>query len=104
MLSKGTFLDLYVYGYDKPEAYAIEKGGSIYYAFYAPVVEPEAKRTAMHAIASWEGELELRGLSGKTYRITDYVNHKDLGTVTGPTGKLNTRFSDYLLLQATPTN
>ncbi len=104
MLSKGTFLDLYVYGYDKPEAYAIEKGGSIYYAFYAPVVQPEEKRTATHTIASWDGELELRGLSGKTYRITDYVNHKDLGTVTGPTGKLNTRFSDYLLLQATPTN
>jgi alpha-galactosidase len=27
MLSKGTFLDLYTYGYDFPEAYVIEKDG-----------------------------------------------------------------------------
>ena len=104
MLSKGTFLDLYVYGFDKPEAYAIEKGGSVYYAFYAPIPQAEGKKPAANPVGSWDGELELRGLSAKTYRVTDYVNHKDLGTVTGPTGKLNTQFSDYLLLQVTPTN
>ena len=104
MLSKGTFLDLYVYGFDKPEAYAIEKGGSVYYAFYAPIPQAEGKKPAANPVGSWDGELELRGLSAKTYQVTDYVNHKDLGTVTGPTGKLNTQFSDYLLLQVTPTN
>jgi hypothetical protein len=36
MLSKGTFLNLYTYGYDSPEAYAIEKDGKMYYAFFAP--------------------------------------------------------------------
>ena len=36
MLSQGEFLDLYTYGYDSPEAYAIEKDGRMYYAFYAP--------------------------------------------------------------------
>ena len=36
MLSKGTFLPLYNYGYDVPEAYAIEKDGKMYYAFFAP--------------------------------------------------------------------
>ncbi len=35
MLSKGDFRDLYVYGYDVPEAYAIEKDGKMYYAFFA---------------------------------------------------------------------
>ena len=35
MLSKGEFRDLYVYGYDVPEAYAIEKDGKMYYAFFA---------------------------------------------------------------------
>ena len=34
MLSKGNFLDLYIYGYDLPEGYAIEKDGNMYYAFY----------------------------------------------------------------------
>lgn len=44
MLSKGNFLDLYVYGYDFPEGYVIEKNESMYYAFYAPAkagVQPE---------------------------------------------------------------
>jgi alpha-galactosidase len=94
MLSKGDFLDLYVYGFDFPEAYAIAKGGHFYYAFYAPS-SPAAK--------SWSGEVELRGLAaGKNYHVEDYVHHQDLGTVTGPTAKLKVSFSDNLLLEATP--
>ena len=47
MLSKGTFRDLYVYGYDIPEGYAIEKDGKMYYAFFAPSVAMERRdRTA----------------------------------------------------------
>ena len=38
MLSKGDFLDLYVYGFDVPEAYAIEKDGHLYYAFYRALI------------------------------------------------------------------
>lgn len=95
MLSKGTFLDLYVYGYDAPEAYAIEKGGAIYYAFYAPV---DADKSS--SAGRWSGELELRGLGSKNYRITDYVNGKDYGNASGPTAKLRVDFTGSLLLEA----
>jgi alpha-galactosidase len=102
MLSKGDFLDLYVYGFDKPEAYAIKKDGSIYYSFYAPPASKEGKAAGANVGQSWNGEVELRGLSAKPYQVTDFVNNKDLGTVTGPTGKLSVEFNDYLLLQVTP--
>lgn len=101
MLSKGTFLDLYVYGFDTPEAYAIEKDGHFYYAFYAPgpAPTPALKHPPQGSPPSWSGEVELRGLAGQTYTVTDYVHHKDLGTVTGPVGKLPVSFRDYLLLE-----
>jgi len=101
MLSKGNFLDLYVYGFDVPEAYAIEKNGDYYYAFYAPEKEKNA-RTNPANHASWSGTVELRGLPAKTFHVTDYVHHKDLGTVTGPTGKLDVSFNDNLLIEADP--
>ena len=61
MLSRGTFRDLYIYGYDVPEAYAVEKDGEMYYAFFAPGGESE-----------WHGTIELRGLAPGKYRVTDY--------------------------------
>ena len=91
MLSKGTFLDLYVYGYDTPEAYAIEKDGKMYYAFFAPQRD-----------ASWTGEVELRGLKGGTYHVTDYIEGKDFGTVeslANKPAKLAVNFKDHLLLE-----
>jgi alpha-galactosidase len=94
MLSKGHFLDLYVYGYDAPEAYAIEKGGAMYYAFYAPVATGKGRKDG-----KWSGEVELRGLSNRTYHVTDYVGGEDFGTVTGPTGKLHVDFTGALLLE-----
>jgi len=100
MLSKGNFLNLYVYGFDAPEAYAIEKDGHMYYAFYAP--SPQASPGSSAAPQPWSGEIELRGLAAKTYRVQDYVHHQDLGTVTGPTAKLNVSFPQSLLLEATP--
>jgi alpha-galactosidase len=98
MLSKGTFRDLYVYGYDTPEGYAIEKDGSMYYAFYDP---RKTDANANGGISSWKGEVELRGLQEKPYKVVDYVNNKDYGTVTGPIAKLNVEFTGSLLLQAT---
>jgi alpha-galactosidase len=95
MLSKGNFLDLYVYGYDTPEAYAIEKGGEMYYAFYAPVAIRKQSKNE-----NWSGEVELRGLGNGTYHVTDYVDGKDYGTVTGPTAKLHVDFAGSLLLEA----
>jgi alpha-galactosidase len=50
MLSKGNFLDLYVYGYDTPEAYAIEKDGTMYYAFFGPTA------TAKGGMGRWSCE------------------------------------------------
>jgi len=90
MLSKGEFRDLYVYGYDVPEAYAIEKDGKMYYAFFA------GEKTA------FKGEVELRGLKPGMYRVLDYVDGKDFGTVTAEEGKpprLNADFKEHLLLE-----
>jgi alpha-galactosidase len=98
MLSKGTFRNMYVYGYDDPEGYAIEKDGNLYYAFYAT---PRAG-AAKSASAEWSGEVELRGLEPGEYRVTDYVNNQGYGTVNGPLGKLKVRFKDSLLLEARP--
>jgi alpha-galactosidase len=90
MLSKGEFRDLYVYGYDVPEGYAIEKDGKMYYAFFTDAGKPFA------------GEIELRGLKQGTYHVLDYVNDKDLGTVqVGASGapRLKTQFTEHLLLE-----
>jgi alpha-galactosidase len=101
MLSKGNFLDLYVYGFDFPEAYVIEKNGHFYYAFYIPE-KIEAKEADSTNSGPWKGQVELRGLPAKTFRVTDYVNHKDYGTVTGPVGKLDVQFAGSLLLETSP--
>lgn len=98
MLSKGTFRDLYVYGYDDPEGYVIEKDGGMYYAFYVP---PAANAGKSHN-EEWSGEVELRGLGPGEYKVHDYVNGRDYGTVTGPLGKLKVQFRDSLLLEAQP--
>jgi alpha-galactosidase len=95
LLSKGEFKDLYVYGYDSPEAYAIAKDGAMYYAFYAP----EASANAKTAKGPWRGEIELRGLEDRDYHVTDYVNGRDLGTVKGPAARLNVEISGSLLLE-----
>ena len=91
MLSRGTFLDLYTYGYDIPEGYAIEKDGNMFYAFFAP-----------NQGKNWKGEVELRGLKPGTYHLIDYVAGKDLGPVeagVGKTPRLPVNFQDHLLLE-----
>jgi alpha-galactosidase len=95
MLSRGTFRNLYVYGYDVPEGYAIEKDGAMYYAFFAP------KPASGAAPADWSGEIELRGLTPGKYRVVDYVNGADLGVLTAPDAKLKANFVDHLLLEVT---
>ena len=93
MLSKGEFKDLYVYGYDTPEGYAIAKDGKMYYAFFAP------------ASAPWKGELELRGLKPGSYHVSDYAEGKDLGTTTaGPNGvaRIKADFKNHVLLEVSP--
>ena len=88
MLSRGEYLGaLYDIGFDKPETHAIRKDGDMYYAFYAP---------------QWNGKVTLRGLKAQTYRVTDYVNGKDLGTVRGPAATLDIDFEKHLLIEAKP--
>ena len=60
----------------------------MYYAFFSP---PSA--------AHWKGEIELRGLQSGKYRVFDYVDDKDLGTVDGQNPTLKVEFSDHLLLE-----
>ena len=93
MLSKGEFKDLYTYGYDTPEGYAIAKEGKMYYAFFAP------------STAEWKGDVELRGLKPGQYHVAEYGDGKDLGSITAAgdgTAKLSSAFRDHLLIEATP--
>ncbi len=87
MLSKGTYLNLYDVVYDKPETHVISKDQNLYYAFYAD---------------SWKGKIELRGLDDKTYKVYDYENGIDLGTVKGPVGVISPVFEKHLLIECTP--
>jgi len=93
MLSKGEFRDLYVYGYDVPEGYAIEKNGKMYYAFFADAGKP------------FTGEIELRGLTPGSYHVVDYVDGQDFGTVQATADaapKLKAEFKEHLLLEVGP--
>ena len=87
MLSKGNYLNLYDIVYDKPESHVIQKNENFYFAFYAN---------------EWQGVIELRGLERKKYRVHDYVNDLDLGTITGPVGKINPTFKEHLLIECIP--
>ena len=88
MLSRGEYLgDLYDIGFDLPETHVIRKDQEFYYAFYA---------------RHWSGTIELRGLQDRNYRVFDYVNNKDLGTVHGPKATLSADFNQHLLLEARP--
>jgi alpha-galactosidase len=88
MLSRGEYLGtLYDIGFDKPETHAIRKDGNMYYAFYAP---------------RWDGQVTLRGLGARSYRVTDYVNGRDLGVLQGPAATLAIHFERHLLIEAKP--
>jgi hypothetical protein len=51
-------------------------------------------------ITSARYKVELRRLENRTYRVTNYENGKDLGTVQGPVASLEVAFQKHLLLQA----
>ena len=88
MLSRGEYMGaLYDIGFDHPETHAIRKGNEMYYAFFAP---------------HWSGEIELRGLEARDYRIVDYVHDKPLGKVHGPVAHISAQFEKHLLIEAKP--
>ena len=89
MLSRGTFRNIYSYGVDFPEGYAIEKDGKMYYAFFAATEKD-----------TWMGTLALRGLAPGHYGVVDYERDKNLGTVDAATPNLpGVEFTDHLLLE-----
>jgi len=86
-LSDGSYRgELYDIAFDRPETHVVEKNGVMHYAFYAP---------------SWDGPVTLRGLSPGTWRVRDYVNDVELGTVEGTRATLRLRFREHLLIEAT---
>jgi len=89
MLSHGIFRDLYIYGVDFPEAYAIEKEGKMYFSFFAASEKDP-----------WKGTLELRGLPPGQYNVVDYENGRSLGLVDAANPKLpDMQFAEHLLLE-----
>jgi len=89
MLPKGDYLNLYDIAWDKPEAHVIRKGDTLFYAFYSD---------------EWNGEIMLRGLETKQYRVYDYIDDQYMGEITGPDGVLPSHFKNYLLIMCTPAN
>ena len=81
--AEGEYLNLYDLAFHYPEAHAIRKNGRMYYAFYAD---------------HFQGSVELRGLGHRTYRVQDYVNGVELGTVSGECPKLDVALEGSLLL------
>jgi len=79
--------ELYDIGFDRPEAHVVEKSGRLYYAFFAD---------------RWRGAITLRGLGAGAYRLRDYVNDRDLGTVSAGHNRLDLAFEHALLLEAIP--
>ena len=88
MLSRGQYLgQLYDIGFDVPETHVIRKDQTMYFAFYAK---------------HWKGPVELRGLEDRKYSVRDYVNGKDLGTVSGRSARLPVEFDRHLMLEVRP--
>ena len=87
-LAQGSYRgELYDIGFDRPEAHVVEKSGHLYYAFYAP---------------RWTGSIELRGLAAGSYRVRDYVNGLELGTVTRERNRIDATFEHALLVEVVP--
>jgi alpha-galactosidase len=91
MLSQGDFQNFYTTGFDDPEGYVIQQNGKTYFAFFT--AQPDK---------AWKGELDLRGLTRGRFRVYDYANGKELGTVTSPRLRVAAQFTGYLLLEVSP--
>ncbi len=115
-LSKGEYLNLYDIGFDYPEAHVIKKDGRFFYAFYThPWTKLGSSRLWWrygnifdYNLAgqtefefpkeNYSGKLDFRGLDKNTkYRVVDYGNNKELGTIKGNKPYLRVSFDDYML-------
>lgn len=105
MLSQGEYLNLYDLIYDKPETHVIRKGKKLYYGFYPG--EPdgivadnrnlyEKKKHTKH----YQGTLEFRGLEkDRQYRVYDYENRLELGTIEGKSPFLQVEIDHHMLVE-----
>ena len=90
-LAWSEYLGLYDIAFDKPEAHVVRKGDKLYYGFFA---------------RHWSvgRPIELRGLTReKKYRVRDYANGIDLGTVLGDNPVIYRAFKDNLLIEVSPS-
>lgn len=85
MLSKEKYLgELYDIGFDKPETHVIQKGDTLFYAFFNK---------------QWNGNIELRGLKrGENYIAHDYVNNLQIAKFSGDNPVLNAEFDNFLFI------
>ncbi|MFA7042780.1 MAG: glycoside hydrolase family 36 protein [Bacteroidales bacterium] len=85
MLSKGKYLNLYDIAYDKPETHVIQKGDTMYYAFYAK---------------EWVGDIELRGLKNIKYTVCEYTTDKmKTYTINGSNPVIKPAFKGSYLIE-----
>ncbi|MEA1997057.1 MAG: alpha-galactosidase, partial [Gemmatimonadota bacterium] len=89
-LSSGEYLNLYDLAFDKPEAHVVSKNGKLYYGFFAEHWS-RLKPLALHGLEP-----------GRAYRVRDYANDLDLGTVSGDKPELCRAFKEFLLLEVSP--
>ncbi|MEX0681162.1 MAG: glycoside hydrolase family 36 protein [Balneolales bacterium] len=99
-LAEGQYIgELYDIGFDRPETHVVQKDNRLYFGIYAdqnPGKDPNDAGT-------YQGAVELRGLQdGVTYRVSDYENGVDFGTVIGPVASVEASFTNHLLLEAVP--
>jgi alpha-galactosidase len=91
-LADGEYLDLYDMAFDFPEAHAIRKDGSVYYAFFVQGTNE-----------SYAGQIQLRGLDeSKHYQVQDYIEDRVLGEVAGNNSSMHVEMQGALLLKVTP--
>ncbi|MBC8402303.1 MAG: alpha-galactosidase [Candidatus Marinimicrobia bacterium] len=91
MISRAEYLNLYDMHFDRPETHVFKKTVNnkdiIYFSFYADDGE-------------WNGEIEFRGLDKtKEYLAYDYVQRKNIGTISGSSPRMNLEFKNYLLIK-----
>ncbi len=118
----GQYLNLYDLAFDYPEAHVITKDQKFYYAFYTHPwkqlgsfthnenrvwrfghgndYKVKEKVEFAYPIENYSGEVALRGLDrNKKYKVLDYGNNKELGTICGDEPYLKVSFNNYLLLE-----
>ncbi len=91
-LADGEYLNLYDLAFDSPEAHAIRKDDSIYYAFFMQDMNE-----------SYSGKIQLRGLDeSKQYQVRDYVEDRILAEVAGNNPFIQVEMKGAVLLKVMP--